>query len=189
MQADSLLLQADSIRAKAAMISQKADSVRAGVDSVTADTATGYKPDEVRIKVTLPRDIPRGTVVLRGGRVLTMQGDSIVENADVVVTDNRIVAVGARGEVEVPDGAEIVDVSGKTLIPGFIDTHYHAQWLIPEIHPRQTWQYLTNLAFGVTTTRDPQTGSTDILSYQDLVEIGGMVGPRIYSTGPDAPGP
>jgi hypothetical protein len=84
----------------------------------------------------------------------------------------------------VPRGARVMDVSGKTLVPGFVDTHYHAQWLIPEIHPAQTWQYLTNLAYGVTTTRDPQTGSTDILAYQDRVETGGMVGPRIYSTGP-----
>jgi hypothetical protein len=55
---------------------------------------------------------------------------------------------------------------------------------VPEIHPQQVWQYLTNLAFGVTTTRDPQTASTDILSYQDRVETGAMLGPRTYSTGP-----
>jgi hypothetical protein len=102
----------------------------------------------------------------------------------VVIRDNRIVAVGVRDSVPIPEGAEIVDVTGKTLVPGFVDTHYHAQWLIPEVHPRQAWQYLTTLAYGVTTTRDPQTASTDILSYGDRVETGGMVGPRIYSTGP-----
>jgi hypothetical protein len=46
------------------------------------------------------------------------------------------------------------------------------------------WQYPANLAYGVTTTRDPQTSSTDILTYADRVETGDMVGPRIYSTGP-----
>jgi hypothetical protein len=75
-------------------------------------------------------------------------------------------------------------VSGKTIIPGFVDTHYHSMWLVPEIHPTQAWQYLTTLAYGVTTTRDPQTGQSDVLSYQDRVEMGGMVGPRVYSTGP-----
>jgi hypothetical protein len=160
------------------------DSIRAGqVDTVLADTAS-YKPAETRIKVTLPRDVPRGSVVLRGGRVVTMKGHQILENADIVITDNRIVAVGPRDSVEVPDGARVIDVAGKTVTPGFVDTHYHAQWLVPEVHPAQAWQYLTNLSYGVTTTRDPQTGSTDILSYQDRVEIGGMVGPRIYSTGP-----
>jgi hypothetical protein len=186
IKADSLLREAEVAQKRAEAIRLRADSVRAGLDTVEVDTA-GYKPDEMRIKVTAPRDVPRGTVVLRGGRVITMQDDTakaIIENADVVVTDNRIVAVGLRDSVEVPEGAEIIDVSGKTLIPGFVDTHYHAQWLVPEIHVGQVWQYLTNLAYGVTTTRDPQTNSTDLLSYQDRVEIGGMLGPRIYSTGP-----
>jgi Tol biopolymer transport system component len=181
-QADSLIKAADLLRARAAALRARADSARGG-DSLLTDT-TAYSPREQRLKVQLPRDVPRGSVVLRGGRVVTMKGHEILDSADVVVTDNRIVAVGKTGEVEVPDGAQVVDVTGKTLLPGFVDTHYHAQWLVPEIHPEQTWQYLTNLAFGVTTTRDPQTGSTDILSYQDRVEIGGMIGPRAYSTGP-----
>ena len=181
-QADSLLKAADDLRAKAAAIRARADSARGG-DSLVTDT-TAYRPREQRVKVELPRDVPKGSIVLRGGRVVTMKGHEILDSADVVVTDNRIVAVGKTGEVEVPEGAHVVDVTGKTVLPGFVDTHYHAQWLVPEIHPEQTWQYLTNLAFGVTTTRDPQTGSTDILSYQDRVEIGGMIGPRAYSTGP-----
>jgi len=49
---------------------------------------------------------------------------------------------------------------------------------------QQPSSYLLNLAFGVTTTRDPQTGTTDVLSYEDAVTAGTAVGPRIYSTGP-----
>ncbi len=183
VKADSLLKAAEEARARALALRGHADSVRAGLDSARADSAR-YRPKEVRIRVQKPRDVPQGSVVLRGARVLTMKEHEIIENADVVVTDNRIVAVGPPDSVEVPEGARVIDVSGKTIIPGFVDTHYHAQWLVPEIHIEQTWQYLTNLAFGVTTTRDPQTGSTDILSYQDRVETGGMLGPRIYSTGP-----
>jgi hypothetical protein len=152
------------------------------LDSVKADTGA-YKPHEMKIEVGMPRDVPRGTVVLRGGRVVTMKGHQIVENADLVITDNRIVAVGPRDSVTVPEGARIVDVSGKTITPGFVDTHAHLR-VVPELHIEQSWSYLANLAFGVTTTRDPQTGSTDVLSYQDRVEIGAMMGPRIYSTGP-----
>jgi len=185
VQADSLLARADSLRRIADSLRAKADSVRQGLDTTKAkpDTAR-YKPAELRIAVTMPRDVPRGTVVLRGGRALTMKGTEIIENADVVVRDNRIVAIGPRGQVQVPADARVVDVSGKTLLPGFVDTHYHSMWLISEIHPGQVWQYLTTLSYGVTTTRDPQTGSTDVLSYQDRVETGGMTGPRVYSTGP-----
>ncbi len=185
VRADSLLARADSIRRQADSLRAKADSVAQGLDTARArpDTAK-YKPEERRIEVQIPRDIPRGTVVLRGGRVITMKDKQIIENADVLVRDNRIVAVGPRDSVQVPADARVIDVSGKTLMPGFVDTHYHSMWLIPEIHPTQAWQYLTNLAYGVTTTRDPQTGWTDVLSYQDRVESGGMMGPRIYSTGP-----
>lgn len=185
LRADSLLARVDSMRLRADSLMKRADSVRAGLDTADAkpDTAR-YRPHEQRILARLPRDVPRGTYVLRGGRVVTMKGDEIIEDADIVVRDERIIAVGRRGEVEVPDGARVVDVTGRTILPGFVDTHYHAQWLVPEIHPQQAWQYQTNLAYGVTTTRDPQTGSTDILSYKDRVETGGMIGPRIYSTGP-----
>ncbi len=183
--ADTIQARMEALRALIARTEAKADSVEAG-DTLALqrpDTAL-YRPDERRIRVTMPRDIPRGTVVLRGGRALTMKEHEIIENADIVVQDGKIVAIGPRDSVEVPADAQIIDITGTTVTPGFVDTHYHAQWLIPEIHPTQTWQYLATLAYGVTTTRDPQTATTDVLSYQDRVEIGSMIGPRIYSTGP-----
>ena len=169
----------------------KKDSL-AKLDSIAkADTAggkkaekPGYKPDERRIVVTAPRDLPHGAIVFRGAKAITMKGHEIIENADVVVRDNRIVGVGARGSVPVPDGAKIVDVAGKVIMPGFVDTHYHPQWLTPQVHNTQTWQYLAELAYGTTTTRDPQTAVTDFMTYADRVSTGDMVGPRIYTTGP-----
>ena len=247
--ADSLLARADSIRRAAEEVAEKSAAVRAGDEEVLTDTTETYEARERRIEARLPRDVPRGTVALRGGRVITMTevpddapadsagapadsagaagaadppdpaeaaadtaaapsdttaaGDDaateaepgededepamkprIIENGVVLVTDNRITAVGPADSVEVPDGANVIDVSGKTLVPGFVDTHYHAQWLVPEVHPEEVWQYLATLSYGVTTTRDPQTATTDILSYTDRVRTGGMIGPRIYSTGP-----
>ena len=185
IKAGTLALAADSIRLQAALLRARADSIRQGLDTlIRLDTVPGYRPLERRMVVQLPRDVAQGTIVLRGGRVITMKGDSIIENADVVVQNDRILAVGPQGSVTVPAGARIFDVTGKTLTPGFVDIHYHSQWLTPEIHPQATWQYLATLAFGVTTTRDPQTATTDVLSYTDRVDIGGMIGPRIYSTGP-----
>ncbi|HXQ77767.1 MAG TPA: amidohydrolase family protein, partial [Gemmatimonadaceae bacterium] len=52
------------------------------------------------------------------------------------------------------------------------------------VHRVQPWEYLINLAYGVTTTRDPQTSTTDVITYGDLVETGDFIGPRILSTGP-----
>ncbi|WP_337169650.1 amidohydrolase family protein [Gemmatimonas aurantiaca] len=173
----------------------RADTTKAVKDSITradsiakADTTKktppGYKAAEMRIAVSAQRDVPRGTVVFRGAKAITMKDREIIDNADIVVRDQRIVAIGPRGSVSIPDGAKIIDVAGKVIMPGMVDTHYHPQWLTPNVHSTQTWQYLTTLAYGTTTTRDPQTATTDFLSYADRVESGDMIGPRIYTTGP-----
>jgi Tol biopolymer transport system component/imidazolonepropionase-like amidohydrolase len=141
-----------------------------------------YQPIETRITIQAHRDIPQGDVVLRGARAITMRGDEVIENADIHIHNNRIVAVGPRGQVQAPGSAHIIDVTGKTIIPGFVDTHAHLR--SRGIHRSQSWSYVANLAYGVTTTRDPQTGTTDVLSYGDMVETGDLLGPRIYSTGP-----
>src|SRR5262245_29018588 len=62
--------------------------------------------------------------VFRGATVLTGTGTEIA-GADLIVRGGKIAAVGMRGEVDVPDGADIVDVSGKVIIPGLVDTHSH----------------------------------------------------------------
>lgn len=144
-------------------------------DSVTAHSA--------RLSLPVTRDRPDVTVVLRGARVITMRGDEVIENADVVVRGNRIAGVGASGTVVLPADAEVIDVSGATIVPGFIDVHSHmgAVW---GVHRRDQWAYAANLAWGVTTTRDPQTTLTDIITYADLVEAGDILGPRIFHTGP-----
>ena len=129
------------------------------------------------VLVNATRDIPRSNTVLRGGRVITMKGDEIIENADVVIKDNRIVAVGRRGSVTIPAGAHIVDVTGKTVVPGFVDTHAHLR--VPQqIHRGEVWSYAANLAYGVTTARDPQTGTTDVITYEDELDAGDLLGPR-----------
>ena len=145
--------------------------------------APAYEPVEIRVVVDAERDIPDGYGVLRGGRVVTMRGDEVIEDADVVVRGNRILAVGPRGSVELPDSARVIEVPGTTIVPGFVDTHAHMRPSFG-VHKTQPWTYLANLAYGVTTTRDPQTATTDVLTYGDLVETGEIVGPRIYSTGP-----
>lgn len=149
---------------------------KAKADSLSKKT---FEPAELVLDVRAPRDTPVGTVVLRGARAVTMKGTEIVENADVVVKNNRIVRVGPRGDV--PAGAKVIDVAGKTIVPGFVDTHSH-MWPSWGLHKQQPWLYLANLAYGVTTTRDPQTGSSDVVSYGDMVDAGQIVGPRIYST-------
>lgn len=142
-----------------------------------------FRAVEIRVLIDAKRDIPEGVAVLRGARVITMNGDEVIENADIVIRDNRIEAVGENGSVTIPGDAEIIDVTGKTIVPGFVDTHAHLR-ARDGIHRTDVWPYLANLAYGVTTTRDPQTGNTEVLSYSDMVRSGQILGPRVYSTGP-----
>ncbi|HXG45888.1 MAG TPA: amidohydrolase family protein [Gemmatimonadales bacterium] len=190
------LAAADSLAArKAAADSARADSLRelgdradsaarARVDSLRK--APAYEPRRLDVTVTVPRDVPRGTLVLRGARIITMKGDEVIEDGDLVVSDNRIAYAGPR--TATPPGARVLDVAGRTIIPGLVDIHAHPwpQW---GIHQPQVWKYLANLAWGVTTVRDPQTATTDVLTYADQVEAGALLGPRIYHTGPGVFGP
>lgn len=141
------------------------------------------KPEEFDIVVEEPRKRTEGSVVLSGARIVTMKGDEIIERGDIVITNNRIVALGPKGKVTIPAGARTIDVTGKTIAPGFIDVHAH-MWPPRDLHQNQVWQYLANLAYGVTTTRDPQSATTDVYAYADLVETGEIIGPRVYTTGP-----
>jgi Amidohydrolase family len=113
---------------------------------------------------------------------VTMKGDEVLKKADIVVENNRIKSVGAKGAV--PAGAKVFDVSGKTISPGFIDTHAHWTEIRRGILDTQNWSFLSNLAYGVTAGLDVQTLTHDMFAYQDLVDSGDIIGLRAFSTGP-----
>ncbi|MEP2669919.1 MAG: amidohydrolase family protein [Cyclobacteriaceae bacterium] len=147
------------------------------------DKDESYKPAELRIRVKVQRDIPSGKVLLQNARIITMKGNEVIEQGDVLIENSRIKQVGAAGSISTDGSTKKIDLNGKTVVPGFVDTHAH-MWPTWGIHKAQLWMYAANLAYGVTTTRDPQTASSDVITYGDMVEAGEMIGPRIYSTGP-----
>jgi imidazolonepropionase-like amidohydrolase/Tol biopolymer transport system component len=175
--ADSLVADSTSRARAQAAAGGRPDSAAAGAKPTVA-----YEPHRVDVEIVARKDKPQGTVVLRGARIITMKGDEVIASGDIVVRNNRIVAVGRRGSVSIPSGARTIDVSGKTIIPGFVDIHAHT-WVAWGVHRSQVSQFLAQLAYGVTTQRDPQTSSDDVVTYSDLMETGEMIGPRIYSTG------
>jgi imidazolonepropionase-like amidohydrolase len=67
----------------------------------------------------------KGTVVLKAARLIDGNGGPVVQHGVVVVTDDRIVAVGAEGRVAQPSGARVIDLGDATLLPGFVDAHVH----------------------------------------------------------------
>jgi imidazolonepropionase-like amidohydrolase/Tol biopolymer transport system component len=176
--ADSLMRDSVS-RAEAASSGARQDSARAD----TTRRGPAYEPFRVDVAITARKDRPAGVVALRGARIITMKGDEVISSGDIVVRNNRIEAIGRRGSVRIPQGARVIDVSGKTIMPGLVDIHAHT-WAAWGVHRPQVSQFLAQLAYGVTTQRDPQTSSEDVITYSDLMETGALIGPRIYSTGP-----
>ena len=142
-----------------------------------------YEPHRVDVEIVVGKDKPKGIIALRNARLITMKGDEVIARGDIVITDNRITAIGPSGKVTIPAGAVVRNLAGKTIMPGLVDIHAHT-WVSWGVHRSQVSQFLAQLAFGVTTQRDPQTSSEDALTYQDLMDTGQLIGPRLYSTGP-----
>lgn len=68
---------------------------------------------------------PSSATLFEGARVIVGDGSEPIEDAAFVVEDDRITQVGRRGEIEAPEGAARVDLTGKTVIPALINTHMH----------------------------------------------------------------
>jgi len=137
---------------------------------------------EIRVALEVPRATPKGTIVLRGATVVTMKGTEVIADADIVIENNRIKSVGKRGSI--PAGARMFDVKGKTIVPGFVDTHAHWFEIRRGILDVQNWSFLANVAYGVTSGLDVQTSTNDMFAYQDLADSGEIIGLRAFSTGP-----
>lgn len=128
-------------------------------------------------------DRPRGAVVLSGARIITMNGDEVIEDGVVVTRDHRIAAIGPADAVATPEDAVVFDVTGTTIVPGFIDAHAHGAQATAEIIPQANWQHYANLAFGVTTIHDPSNQTDTIFSVSELQRAGLVRSPRTFSTG------
>jgi Tol biopolymer transport system component len=133
-------------------------------------------------EVEVLRDVPHDAVILRGATAITMNGDQVIPDADVVIVDNRITGVGPRGQVSAPAGAVVRDLSGRFITPGLIDVHDHFGEVRRGVLDTDDWAMRATLAWGVTTAFDPSTLSIDMLAYQDLLDADAMLGPRLYST-------
>jgi Tol biopolymer transport system component/imidazolonepropionase-like amidohydrolase len=145
-------------------------------------TRDDLKATVTEFALTVPRETAHGKLALRNARIITMKGNEVIAGGDIVIEDSRIAAVGPHGSVQIPAGARQIDLSGKTVMPGMVDIHAHLH-NGGDVFPDKVWPYAANLAYGVTTTRDPSIDSSRVFPYSEMVESGEIVGPRIFSTG------
>ena len=150
-----------------------------GARYATHDVGTG-ETSSMELRLTVSRNLPEGSVAITNVRGITLDDAGVIERGTVVTSGGRISCVG---ECDASGADHVIDGTGRTVIPGWIDVHGHHNRESMQLVPERGFEHAVYLAYGVTTTRDPAASSINTWAAKDLVEAGRMVGPRIYATG------
>ncbi|MBS0419765.1 MAG: amidohydrolase family protein [Proteobacteria bacterium] len=136
------------------------------------------------IGLSLPADVPQGAVAFVNARLITMRGDEVIDKGTVLVEGNRITAVGSSDSVAIPRNAKVIDITGKTLMPGLIDSHGHIDccYETGTLPQKQPLRYAA-LSYGVTTNFDPYPNELTSYESTEATLAGLTVGPRWIGTG------
>jgi len=162
-----------------------------------ADKEYKLNPKETALDLTLPRAGSKGKVFLTNARIVTMaeRGSStvkqtggkpmttdpvVIERGDVLLEGLRIKAVGPSGTIKPPSDAKVLDLTGKTIVPGYLALHEHTQdGRLPGYIPEQSpWAALT-LAAGFVATQDPGGNWLEMYG-AEMIEAGEIVGPHVF---------
>ncbi len=125
-----------------------------------------------------PLTEPAGVAIV-GAQLIDGTGGTPVADSVVVIRDGRILAVGPRDATDVPNGAEIIDATGKTVIPGLIDTHNHYPGDLAAVER----QLRTQLYYGVTTARSIGADTPDNVALMLEANAGRAGMPRMFTAG------
>ncbi|MCZ6855385.1 MAG: amidohydrolase family protein [Gammaproteobacteria bacterium] len=140
--------------------------------------------DAVNLSISIQADVPSGELALTGARIVTMDAErTVIENGTIVISRNRITEIGPTNETTIPDDASVIELPGKTIIPGLIDIHAHGAYGDGQIIPQQNWNSLAHLALGVTTLHNPSSTATQAFAAAEYARAGKILSPRIFSTG------
>jgi len=138
----------------------------------------------------------KGTIVLRAAQIIDGTGAEPIKNGVVVVTDNKIVAVGTSANVRIPGGARVINLGDVTLMPGFIDAHTHIIGRVlgdPEGQNARFRDYDSfgsilavgnaerTLFAGFTTIRNVGAGDFQDLALRKAINEGWIMGPRMMT--------
>ncbi|WP_353778054.1 amidohydrolase family protein [Winogradskyella sp. 3972H.M.0a.05] len=137
----------------------------------------------IQINLEVKSDVPEGRVAFTNARLITMEGDAVIENGTIIIKDNKIEKLGASSTVSVPSDAKVYDMNGRTIMPGIVDVHAHVGAFRNGLSTQKHWQFYANVAFGVTTAHDPSVHTEAAFTLEELQRSGNTVGPRLFSTG------
>ncbi len=131
--------------------------------------------------------VPSGTIALTHAKVIDGTGAPAMHDQTIVIEGDRITAVGPSSSTEIPAGANVLDLTGQTVIPGLVGLHNHSYYTGGNGRAAQLSFSGSRLylASGVTTIRT--TGAQQPyaeLNLQREIEAGRVIGPTMFATGP-----
>ena len=137
----------------------------------------------ISINLVTESDIPEGRIAFKNARIITMNGDEVIEDGTIVINQNKIEQIGKTRSITIPSDAKVYKMNGKTIMPGIVDVHAHVGAFRNGLSTQKHWQFYANLAFGVTTSHDPSVHTAAAFTLEELQKSGHLVGPRMFSTG------
>ncbi|PYP10221.1 MAG: hypothetical protein DMD59_06325 [Gemmatimonadetes bacterium] len=121
-------------------------------------------------KLLPPKD---SVIALEGATLIDGAGGAPKQDALIIIRNGHIDAIARVNEIPIPKSAERINLVGKTVMPGLIDAHAHVE----------RWAAGRYVAWGVTTVRDLHGGSDTVLALRNALNLGSLVGPRMFSAG------
>ena len=158
---------------------------------------SALRPTTVLLMFVLAGAVPaslagQSTIAIVGATIIDGNGGPPLANGTIVLTGNRISAVGPSGSIDVPNGAQVIDGTGKFVTPGFIDSNVHlslygAGETIVRYESRNADLVLESaqleLKHGFTTVRDSYGSLLPLIEVRDAIAQGEVVGPRMLVAG------
>ncbi|HEX9085530.1 MAG TPA: amidohydrolase family protein [Gemmatimonadaceae bacterium] len=159
-------------------------TIREGWEAATPSMIAAQDTAAAKRFQTLARSLahrPGGALVFRNANVFDSEHARMVPHTTVVISGDKIQAVGPDQTTAVPAGAQVIDATGKSLLPGLWDMHVHIQ-------PGEDG--MLHIAAGVTSARDMGNDTTNVLSLRTKFDNGSLIGPHLVLAGLiDGPGP
>jgi imidazolonepropionase-like amidohydrolase len=147
-----------------------------GWESTAADLLKAQDKFENERSANLARTLahkPKAPLVFIHANLFDSESAQMLPNRTVVITGNKITAVGADGQVPLPKNAETIEAAGKTLMPGLWDMHVH-------VAPGDG---LLHMACGVTSVRDLANDTDFLMQTRSRFDAGTEIGPRVVMAG------
>ena len=144
--------------------------------SCTNDNASNEREAQQRITIheLNEKKLPKGDKIIAivGGQLIDGTGSASVPNSCIIIRNDKIEFAGNKEEARIPTDAEVVDVTGMTILPGMFDAHYHNEDSrdMPSVY----------VGRGITSVRDPG----EWIEKYDSVQLSGLPIPRLFLTGP-----